>query len=49
MVDVKQIIDGIEENRGKQFTEQERKVLEGFGEMLNMLWNNQGNKELTQR
>lgn len=43
MVDVNKMIDEIEEKQGKQFTEQERKVLEGFGEMLNMMWGNQDN------
>ena len=45
MVDVKQIIDEIEEKQEKHFTEKERKVLECFGELMNMMWNDQNKNE----
>lgn len=46
MVDVKQTITSMEEQQGRKFTEQEHKVLEGIGEMLNGLWKNKDNDDL---
>ena len=45
MTDIEQTIAGLEEQQGRKFTEQERKVLEGFGGLLNMMWNRQDSNE----
>ena len=38
MADVEQSIENIEKEIGHKLTEEQRKVVEGFGQLMNTLW-----------
>jgi hypothetical protein len=45
MVDADKTIKNLETEKGKQLNDEQRKVIEGFTSLMNMLWSNQENKK----